>query len=208
MSATSSSARARSLLHERVARPRLAAVAGTRPAKRRVPFAALVITVLTLGMVGLLIVNTSLQRTAFVVTSLRDRAAALSLREQSLKVQVLRLQSPQRLAAVAAADGMVHVDSPSFLSLKSGKVTGPAHQTAVANPPEVYGGRRTAGGGKVPVLAAGSANSANTGLRHEAPTAPSPRGRTSSQSSASSTSDSAGRSQNSHRHSGANGRTQ
>jgi cell division protein FtsL len=175
MSSSSVSARTR-VPHSRPMTPRFAVVAKTSSPVRRIPFVVLVVSVLALGMIGLLIFNTSMQRTAFVVTSLRDRAAALSLREQSLKVQVLKLQSPSRLAAAAVAAGMVHVSSPSFLSLKTGKVIGVTKPVLVPNAASVYGGRRTGTTGKVSAPAAGTSNSGNTGLRHVASAVrPSPR---------------------------------
>ncbi len=179
MSSPFTSARVRSRLPVPAAKPRLAVVPSNRPPGHRIPFAGLVVGALALGLAGLLVLNTSLQRSAFVVTNLRDRAAALSIREQGLRAQVLRLDSPQRLAAVAVADGMVHVDSPNFLSLKTGKVTGVRKPIPVPNPSTVFGGRRSASAGKLPLLPAGTSNGASSGLQHEVPALPpSPRAST------------------------------
>jgi hypothetical protein len=123
---------------------------------------------LAVGLVGLLVLNTSLQRGVYVETDLRTRAAQLSLREQNLQVQVSRLQSPERLAAVAAASGMVRNNSTAFLSLPTGKVLGVARPAQATNKVVVYGGRPAAQSSKVPTIATGSHNSAGTGVHYRA----------------------------------------
>jgi hypothetical protein len=123
--------------------------------------------VLTIGLVGLLLLNTSLQRRTFVVTDLRTRAAHLALREQNLQVQVSRLESPQRLATVAAAAGMVRSDSPAFLSLATGKVIGVAKPGQPGNSVQLYAGHTGRSTSKVFVVPAGSHNSGTSGLQRE-----------------------------------------
>jgi hypothetical protein len=137
----------------------------------RVPFVALVVGLLAAGLVGLLVLNTSMQQGVYVATDLRNQAAQLSIREQNLQVQVAELQSPERLAAVAAASGMVRNDTPAFLSLKTGKVLGVAKPAQAGNSVEVYGGNAAAGSSKVLAMATGSHNSATTGVRRLARTA-------------------------------------
>lgn len=105
-------------------RPQLNVVPDGASAARRVPFVALVVGVLTIGLVGLLVLNTSLQRGAYAVTDLRTQAADLTLRQQNLELTVSELQAPQRVAEEALALGMVQGDSPAFLSLTTGKVIG------------------------------------------------------------------------------------
>ena len=58
-------------------RPRLTVVPKVARPMRRMPFAALVIAVLATGLVGLLLLNTSMERGAYQVTALRSEAAAL-----------------------------------------------------------------------------------------------------------------------------------
>lgn len=154
--------------------PRLIVVRQRAAPAPRVPFVASVVTLLAVGLVGLLVLNTSLQRSAYAVTDLRTRAAQLSLREQDLQTQVARLEAPERLASVAAAAGMVRNDSPAFLSLSTGKVLGVAEPGRTANSVAVYGGRSTGSSDKAPFLPAGSRNSIGTGLqRHVSPRSPS-----------------------------------
>jgi hypothetical protein len=79
---------------------------------RGVPFVAFVVGLLIAGLVGLLVLNTSLQRGVYAVTDLRAQAADLTLRQQNLQLKE------------AVAIGMVRTASPAFLSLRTGKVLG------------------------------------------------------------------------------------
>ena len=92
----------------------------------RIPFALMVVTVLAAGLVGLLVLNTSLQRGAYAVTDLQDRSANLTPQQQDLETEVAALEAPQRISERAVRLGMVAGDSPAFLSLKTGKVVGRA----------------------------------------------------------------------------------
>lgn len=146
-------------------RPQLSVVPVGTPHARRVPFVALVVGVLAAGLVGLLVLNTSLQRGAYTVTQLRDQVAALSLRQQNLEVKVARLQAPQRVAEEALAIGMVQGDSPAFLSLGTGKVIGVPKAGQPGNQPNL-GRSVSAPGytGKATPLWAGTRSSSTTGV--------------------------------------------
>jgi hypothetical protein len=97
-----------------------------KPATRtpRVPFVVLVVVLLGVGLVGLLLLNTSLERGAYVAGALRDRAAGLEQRQQSLQLQVAALQQPDRVAHRAEHLGMVQNLDPAFLVLGTGRVLG------------------------------------------------------------------------------------
>jgi hypothetical protein len=105
-------------------RARLAVVRGGPNRAPRLPFAALVLTVLALGLVGLLVLNTSLQQGAFYARDLEARAQAISQHRQALEIAVSELREPQRVAEKAARLGMVPNRSPAFLRLPDGKVLG------------------------------------------------------------------------------------
>ncbi len=105
-------------------RPRLTVVPKVVAKAPRVPFVVLVVAVLGAGLVGLLLLNTSLERGAYQVTALRDQAAQVTLRQQGLQMQVAALQDPQVLARKAIALGMVQDPSPAFLSLRTGQLIG------------------------------------------------------------------------------------
>jgi cell division protein FtsL len=105
-------------------RARLSLVRGGRTNAPRVPFAALVLTVLGLGLVGLLVLNTSLQQGAFHLRDLQARAEQLTEQREALQLHVAELREPQRVATRAAAIGMVPNPSPAFLRLSDGEVLG------------------------------------------------------------------------------------
>jgi hypothetical protein len=105
-------------------RARLFLVRGGRTDAPRVPFAAFVLAVLGLGLVGLLVLNTSLQQGAFHARDLEARAERLTEQREALELHVAELRDPQRVAARAAELGMVPNPSPAFLRLRDGKVLG------------------------------------------------------------------------------------
>jgi hypothetical protein len=96
------------------------------PAARhgRSAFAAVVVTVLALGLAALLTMNTVLAQDAFVLTSLQQRNAELAVTEQSLATQVAAREDPNTLAARARALGMKPSGPPVFLNLANGKILG------------------------------------------------------------------------------------
>lgn len=103
---------------------RLTVVPRRRPATRRVPFAALVLTLLVTGVAGLLLFNTSMQQASFTAAALETRAADASARQQALQRELEQLRNPQRVAERAQSLGMVPAPSPTFLRLSDGAVLG------------------------------------------------------------------------------------
>ncbi len=125
MSASFNGSRARGLAPARsVPRPRLTVVSRPDRNAPRLPFVALVVAVLTAGLVGLLLLNTGMERGAYQVTTLRAQAAELDIEQQALQLRVAALQDPQEVAARALRLGMVQNTSPAFISLATGKVLG------------------------------------------------------------------------------------
>lgn len=127
----------------------------------RVPFAALVLTVLALGLVGLLVLNTSLQQGAFYARDLEERAQVLSERREALQLNVDRLREPQRVAQSAAGLGMVPNQSPAFLRLSDGKVLGHGSPATIGSATQFLPPPRaaaTANGSSGTNTAAGSAH--------------------------------------------------
>jgi hypothetical protein len=91
----------------------------------------LLIGVLGAGLVGLLVLNTAMQRAAFALDSLDRQAQALEVRRQVLDLRVDRLRSPQTLGLRATELGMVSMTEPVFLRLSDGEILG-SPQAAVA----------------------------------------------------------------------------
>jgi hypothetical protein len=106
--AVSAFSRARAPFEAAVERARLTVVPHRRRVRApRMPFVTLVSVVLLGGIVGLLCFNTQMQQASFAATTLEERAASLSAREQTLQSELQALRDPQHVALLAAQAGMV-----------------------------------------------------------------------------------------------------
>ena len=107
-----------------VTRARLSLVGPRRSEAPLAPFVAMLFVLLVGGVAGLLAFNTSMQQAAFTATDLEQQSATLNAEQQSLQIDLARLQDPQALAARAQALGMVNPSSPAFVRLSDGRVLG------------------------------------------------------------------------------------
>lgn len=105
-------------------RPRLTIVPRVASRAPRIPFVALVVSLLLGGLVGLLLLNTSLQRGAYVTSDLQRQSDELTVTQERLEQEIATLGASQRVAQKAQRLGMVPNDSPVFLSLADGTVIG------------------------------------------------------------------------------------
>lgn len=106
-------------------RPHLRMVSPLRPERAsRGVFALVVSAVLIVGMVVILVINTSLAQGAFTVTELRAERTALAQQEQRLVEAVTAAGAPELLENRARELGMVPSETPVFLRLPGGKVLG------------------------------------------------------------------------------------
>lgn len=105
-------------------RARLTVVPRRRTRAARVPFVTLVSLVLLGGVVGLLLFNTSMQQASFAATALEEQATNLAARQQTLQMELDRLQDPQHVAEAARKLGMIPAGAPAFLDLRTGKIVG------------------------------------------------------------------------------------
>jgi hypothetical protein len=118
-------------------RPGLAVINGFAGRRSVVPFAVLVLAVLGAGLVGLLLLNTALDRGAFEIQAAQKRQSQLTDQQQELQLQLNNLSAPGPLASQAAALGLVPNPQPAFLNPGSGSVLGspsPAPTTAPPSP--------------------------------------------------------------------------
>jgi hypothetical protein len=107
-SAATAFSRARAPFEAAVERARLTVVPHRRRVRApRMPFVTLVSVVLLAGIVGLLCFNTQMQQASFAASTLEERAANLSAREQTLHSELEALRDPQHVAVLAAQAGMV-----------------------------------------------------------------------------------------------------
>ncbi len=160
-------------------RPRLTIVPRPSAGAPRIPFVLLVVGLLAGGLIGLLILNTTMQRGAYTASDLRARSAALAVRQQNLEVQVAALQQPQRVAQAALRLGMVRNDNPAFLSLATGKIVGSPKAGDAADRPamELPTGIGAATRSKHHVLVGGDLESLHGLFVVPAPKAPGQNGR-------------------------------
>jgi hypothetical protein len=107
---------------------RLRAVPALPERMARIPFITVLIAIFGVGMVGLLVVNTSLQNQAFESRALNRQAAQLVYAEAELQSQLNRVRTPEQIATKASALGMRANPYPAFLILPAGKVVGEQHR--------------------------------------------------------------------------------
>jgi len=113
-------------------RRRLTVVAAPAQPIRRTPFLMILAVVLGVGMIGLLVLNTTLQNQAFTARTLNRDASLLANEQAQLQARVDLLRTPQTLAEKAATLGMRPNQYPAFVKLPEG--------TVVGNPKRVEGG--------------------------------------------------------------------
>ena len=109
----------------RSARPHLQIVSPLRPERAsRGMFAVVVGGVLVLGMVAILLINTTLAQGAFTISELQARQAGLAQQEQALAEDVAAASVPRALEKQARSMGMVPSENPVFLQVPSGRILG------------------------------------------------------------------------------------
>ena len=94
------------------------------PRLARLPFLVVLIGIFGLGMVGLLMLNTTLQNQAFSARALNRQATELAYAQGDLENQLAVAGAPQELARRASEIGMRPNPYPAFLVLPGGKAAG------------------------------------------------------------------------------------
>ena len=105
-------------------RRRLTVVAAAPAPIRRTPFLAVLAVVLGIGLVGLLVLNTTLQNQAFAARTVNREASLLANQQAQLQSRVDELRAPQTLADKAATLGMRPNLHPAFVKLPEGTIVG------------------------------------------------------------------------------------
>lgn len=115
---------------------RLVAPIRVRKASRGV-FVIVLASILGVGLLGMLIINTTLAQGAFTLSELRSTQAELDRIEATLTESVATLAAPTVLEGKARSLGMVPSSTPAFIKIPSGKVLGkpkPAPGVLIATP--------------------------------------------------------------------------
>lgn len=109
----------------RATRPHLRMVSPLRPERASRGVFALVVTgLLGVGMVLILVINTSLAQGAFTISELQAQQSTLTQQEQTLAEAVAAAAAPESLEEQARALGMVPSENPVFLDVTTGQVLG------------------------------------------------------------------------------------
>lgn len=90
----------------------------------RAPFLAFLASVLTVGMLVLLLLNTALTQGSFLLARWQNTDASLGDSVQALQQQLRAVSNPASLAARAAAMGMVPDTAPAFVRVPGDIVEG------------------------------------------------------------------------------------
>ncbi len=91
---------------------------------RKAPFVAVLIAVVAAGLVGLVLLSTTMQTQAFKITDLQRQASVLAAERDQAASEVASLSNPAALADRALEVGMVPNANPVFLRLTDGRVIG------------------------------------------------------------------------------------
>ena len=105
-------------------RPRLRVVKAPAHARTRVPFVALCMAVLAAGLLGALLLNTSMAKGEYDRLELQARLSESAQTQQEIDGQLERATSPEALAAAARALGMVPAATGGYVRLTDGIVLG------------------------------------------------------------------------------------
>jgi hypothetical protein len=128
MSQMTSTARvgARALNRPTTETPRLRVVTGAPLRHGGAAFGVFCATLLTIGLIGLLLLNTVLAQGSFTLSKLRATSDQLTDVQGALNQSLDASKSPANLATKATSMGMVPAQSAAFLRLSDGRVIGVA----------------------------------------------------------------------------------
>ena len=117
----------------------VAVIEGFAGRRSVIPFAILVLGLLSVGLVILLLLNTALDRGAFELNAAQKRQSQLTDQQQQLQLNLAALSAPGALASQASALGLVPNPRPVFLDPNTGAVLGvpTAAPTTAAPKPSV-----------------------------------------------------------------------
>lgn len=90
-------------------------------------FASICVLLLTVGLIGLLLLNTALAKGSLALGDLQRESAVLADTAGNLQEEIDRASASGELARRAAALGMVRSNERAYIDLTKGTVTGTAH---------------------------------------------------------------------------------
>ncbi|MBB5869375.1 cell division protein FtsB [Allocatelliglobosispora scoriae] len=90
----------------------------------RAPFVLLIVFLVVGGTIGILLLNTKINESAFTVGDLKTEQQKLNQRQQQLEQEIADSEAPGNLAAHARKLGLVPAGAPAFIRLPDGRVIG------------------------------------------------------------------------------------
>ena len=113
--------------------PRLRVVSAARHTRSRAGLVVVCVALLVLGLVGLLLLDVSLERGAYDLQAQNQRAEVLREQAQQLRGEIVAQEAPQNLEKNARAQGMVYAPGAPVFVKPGGKTIG-VPQRAVPDP--------------------------------------------------------------------------
>jgi hypothetical protein len=120
--------------------PRLRLVTTSAHARARSRAVLGSIGLLIAGLIGLLLLNVSLERGAYQLRSYDQEVTQLQEQRQQLQEDLASLQAPQNLAGAAEDLGMVRNPNAAFVRSPDGQILGVPQQAATPSAPSVDNG--------------------------------------------------------------------
>jgi hypothetical protein len=112
-------------------------VAAPAQARSRAPLVVGCLALLAVGLVGLLLLNVSLEKGAFVRRQQQTKIDQLVEQRQALQEDLAALEAPQSLARRANDLGMVEAPNAAFVRTSDGRVLGVPSPGVAAQAPSV-----------------------------------------------------------------------
>jgi len=113
--------------------PRLRVVSAARHTRSRAGLVVACLALLVLGLVGLLLLDVSLERGAYDLQAQGQRAEQLREQAQKIRSEIVEQEAPQNLEQKARQEGMVPAPGAPVFVLPGGRTIG-VPQRAVAPP--------------------------------------------------------------------------
>jgi hypothetical protein len=101
-----------------------------RQARPRIAYALTAVAGMAVMVVAQLLLSVGISQSAYEISTLQSRQVELGRTAESLSEDLVRVSSPQSLAANAAALGMVSNSNPVYLRLSDGVVLGKPQEAA------------------------------------------------------------------------------
>lgn len=114
--------------------PRLRVVTGTEVRRSNTAFTVICSTLLALGLLALLLLNTARAEQSFALSELKSSSTTLHDNERQLRSDIANVSAPQQVALKAQEMGMAPAPEVTYLRASDHKVLGVASRAEAADP--------------------------------------------------------------------------